>query len=339
MKLNFKKIIADNLGSVVGQVEAKERLAENIIASHEQDGYLSPTGIFGPPGFGKTHLMEAAKGIFKGVWGDARKVIFARSGDELGGTLSFWEDMLLPHAANGKVLFIIDEFHKACKGVQDTVRSMIEITTDRRSKVVRKNDYEIVIDPLKHSFIIGTNKIDEIDDALLSRLDRIDLALFSDDEMEEILFRGVQGLGIRFDDNTMRKIAECNRGSARDIVKWIDAIRRHLAMAGKSTINKADVANIIRKRSTYPMGVSGNELNTLLHLEKHGEQQLKELATKNLCTSTEQNANERYLMQRALITVNVKRQLTQAGREYLAQLRADGFIPKVDKAASIVEIS
>ena len=74
------------------------------------------------------------------------------------------------------------------------------------------------------------------------------------------------------------------------------------------------------------MGVTRHELQTLLILERDGEQQLKELASKNQCSSSEQTAHELYLLKRGFMGITVKRRLTKAGHDYLASLREEGFI-------------
>ncbi len=145
--------------------------------------------------------------------------------------------------------------------------------------------------------------------------------------MEAIIFQGLENDGVTFNDNTLRAIAACNRGSARDVIHWLNAIRRYLARHDKKTINRGDVRSIIEKKECYPMGVSKNELRTLLLLEKDNGQQLQSLANKNLCAPDEQKANERYLMTRGLIKIDGVRYITKDGRDYLAQLRADGYIP------------
>ncbi len=319
------KVIDGIFEPIIGQELAKTRLADILASPLVENGYMAPTLLIAPPGIGKTKILRACKAIVKSLLPD-RRTLYFETGKEMGTPLGFFEQVLNPYVHGKEAVLFVDEFHEAPGPIQSIVRSMVEITTNREPKTIRKGDYEVTVNPLSHGFFLATNKIDSLDPALVSRFERIDLSMYSDVEMEGILFQGLQDENISFFDNTLRKIAQCNRGSARDVVHWINAIRRHLALRGKKSINKVDVAEIIRKRETYPCGVSMNELNTLLLLEKHGEQQMKELAAKNLCSPTEQNANEKYLLQRGYMTIDGKRYLTQAGREYLASLREDKFI-------------
>ena len=318
------KVIQSQFAPIIGQTNAKDRLKDVCLSPIVEDGYFAPLLIIAPVGTGKTRIIRALKAILKETL--ARKVINFESGAEMGTPLSFFEDVLIPYVHDKDCVMIVDELHKASKGIMSTIHDMLDITVERGVKVVKKADYECVINLNRHAFIFATSEVDKLDPALLSRCERIDLTLYTDDEMEQILFQGLEKSGITFNENSLRAIAECNRGSARDVVKWYNAINRHVAIAEKSTINKKDVAEIIRKQEMFPKGVSKCELQTLLHLEKAGELQMKELANRNLCTPSEQNANERYLFQKGLITVDVKRKLTVAGREYLVTLRKEGFI-------------
>lgn len=318
-------VIREFFSPIIGQSTPKERLSEILIGPTVEGGYMAPVLIIAPPGVGKTKLLRAIQSIVKKMLG--RKTIFFPSGEEMGSSDEFFDDVLIPHVHEKECVMFIDEFQDAASHMRDMVRRMIDITVERHSHVVSHGDKECVIDPKRLGIVIATNEIDKVPAALLSRCERIDLDLYTDDEMEQILFQSLDGL--HFHENTLRKIAECNRGSARDIVHWVNAIRRHAAIAGKKTLNREDVCQIIRKRETFPYGISKNELKTLLLLERFGDQQLKELSAKNHCQAAEQNSNETYLRARNFIEIGIKRHLTKDGREYLAELRKDGFLGPV----------
>lgn len=325
--MKILSLIKPHFTNVIGQEVAKCRLQSLLAGIKVESGFMAPTCLIAPPGLGKTMLLKAAQVTSKEVLG--RRTLYFESGSEMGTPAAFFEDVLAPYVHDKDVMVIVDEFHEADKRVQGIVRSMVEISTARNAKTIKRGDLEVTVHPNRFSLLVATNKVDLLDAALMSRLERIDLALYSDEEMEQILFKGIQEDHIRFNDNTLRSIAECNRGSARDVVKWVNAVRRHAAINGKQTINRADCAAIIKERETFPQGVSKNELSTLGLLEKFGDQQLKELAAKHLCSSAEQMKNETYLLQKGFLTIDGKRHLTYAGREYLAALRTEGFLPKL----------
>ncbi len=321
--LEVSKRIDERFKNIVGQESAKERI-KDILLGAAVDGFFPTLLVVGPPGWGKSFFMKALRDIVRDVL--KYKTLFAVRGDGLGTKTEFIEELLIPKFHGQKSIVICDEFHEAAKGVQSFIRSMLEPSAEREARHVPYNDSEITFDPFLNSFIIATNKVDELDAAFLSRFERIDLEPFSASELEEILYNGLRADNLIFHDSTLRMIAECNRGSARDIVHWINAIRRRVIVQEKKTINRADCMAVIKSRKTYPKGVTSLELKTLLHLEARGPLQLKELAAMNQSSSTEQDANEKFLRQRGFITTDVKRVLTNAGRVFLAELREDGFI-------------
>jgi Holliday junction resolvasome RuvABC ATP-dependent DNA helicase subunit len=331
------QIIDDTFSTVVGQTFAKKRLKQILLGSLMEEGFMPPVFIAAPVGTGKTLFMRAIKSIIKALTPE-RRTIFFESGNEMGTPLAFVEDILVRHLPEAEVTMFVDEFHEAKSGIHGILRSLIDVTIERAPKRFKLKDYEVFFNPKRHSMVVATNKVDEIDSALMSRFERIDLELYSDEEMEQILFRALQSQGITFNENTLRRIAECNRGNARDVVKWADSIRAHVAVAGKRTINKKDVADIVKMRETFPLGVTKNELRTLLHLESAGPLQLKMLAARNMVSCGEQMSFESYLFKRGFLAIDVLRRLTKAGREYLAELRADEFIDTPAPAAS-AEIS
>ncbi len=280
---------------------AKQRISDIYLSSIAEKGFVAPLMICSSPGKGKTRFMEAIKQIAKTVLG--RKTIHFATGREMGTPTTLAEDYILPHMVDKPSIMLIDEFHLASDKNMDLMLSMIEVTAKREVKEIKRGDFTIPINPLLNSFVVCTNRHDLIQPALMSRFERIDLKNYSDVELEQILFQGLEGKDIRFHENTLRQIASCMRGSARDAISWLNACTRHAACAGKNTISKQDVAEIIMKRESLPRGVTQHELNTLLILEKYGEQQLKELSSKNHCANAEQQRTEGFLMSLNLITV------------------------------------
>lgn len=319
-----RSAIQTAFSDVIGQTVARERIGEILLSSVVEGGFIAPTLLVAPPGLGKSKLLNVIKSLLKEPLG--RRVIYFRTGKSTGSPSEFLEEVLIGHMTDKKAVLAIDEYHEATPGVKNLLREMVETTTAREPQLVKRGDLEFVFNPLMHSIFLATNRVDEVDPALLSRMERIDLVPYSDDEMEGILFQGLEAEGIHFHGNTLRAIAECNRGSARDIIHWINAIRRHIGIEGKKTVNKDDVREIIRKREAFPRGVTKNELRILRLLIKHGELQMKELASMRGCSPSEENADERYLLAKHFMTIDVKRQVTPEGRAYVRDLISEGFI-------------
>ena len=331
-----KRIIKTECDKIRGQTHVKAAIYNCIVAAFMAGGFHEPILLVAPPGVGKSRILELWNALFRACLG--RRVLKFSRGEETGTKNSFIEDVLVPHFHDKPAVLSIDEAHEMNAKNKAIIRSLLEPRADRRPNTVRfHSDYECTFDPNKQTIILATNQIDKLDDALISRCRRIDLSLYSDEEMMGILTDGLTAQAgmpnITFADNTLKTIAACNRGTARDLIHWINAIRNRCTLTGKNSINKADAKLIIESRECYPLGVTANELKTLLYLESKGELQLKELAALNIINVKEQNANEKYLLQRRLIGIDSKRRLTTEGREYLADLRKhkysiDGLIAK-----------
>ena len=316
-------LIDKAFSDIIGQKAALMRLKEILLGGISQ-GSISSTILISPPGAGKTMIMNKLKELVKKL--TKRKSIFFKRGEDTESREKFFESVMIKEMANQEAFVMIDEMHETPRALQMTIRSCIEIKRGSDTEKIILGAKEFHYNPKLHSFFLATNRIDEIDPALLSRLERVDLTFYSDAEMEQILQQELRQEKIQFTDNTLRSIAECNRKSARDVLLWVKQITRYLSNRGKNTISKKDAQEIIKSRDCYPLGLSRTELETLLFLEKRGELQLKELACLNLCNSKEQTANERYLIQRGLLTIMGKRILTEDGTRYLKELRKEGYL-------------
>lgn len=321
-----EKVIDGELAKIVGQEQAKARIKQILLGALADEGFMPPVLIVAPPGVGKSHILKIWNALVRCLL--EKRVLQFATGEECGTRTSFMEDVLMGHVDGKKAHVSVDEAHEAKKPVLNLFRSLLEPCVNRLNRVLQvpMSDATVTWNPHLNSMTLATNQIDKLDPALVSRCERIDLSLYSDEEMEEILQRALKGANIRFNENTLRLVAMCNRGTARDLIHWQNSIRSFASIAGKNTINKDDIFEIIKRREALPLGVSKAELKTLLYLEKFGPMQLRQLAARNLCESREQSTNEKYLLYRGLITVDVRRKLTTEGRKYLIELRKGGFI-------------
>jgi Holliday junction resolvasome RuvABC ATP-dependent DNA helicase subunit len=320
-----KTVVRRELQRFVGLKHIKGKVESWILGGVMDKGFLPPVALIAPPGTGKTQILQSMMGLARACVG--KQGLFFKRGEETGTKTSFVEDVLIPHFHDKDAVIGIDEYHEVKKPVAATIRSLMNPTVARKCHTIRAHgDYEVTFDPYKNSIVIATNKQDLLDQAELSRYQVWNFPYYSDEELEEILQKAMQTVEIRFADNTLRKIAECNRGTARDIVLWSDAIRQAIAIKGKKVLTKDDAKTIIQTMESYPLGLNVNEAKTLILLEKYGELQLQELAARNIVMPKEQRATERYLLQRGLVGVQQLRRLTQAGRAWIADVKKQGFV-------------
>lgn len=318
------KRIDEGFASIVEQEPAKQAVKELILGGVAQKGFIPSMLFVAPLGTGKTRFLRTVKNIMGDLFG--RKATYFESGKGMGTALAFYEDVLVPRVHGKESDIFADELHEAPAPTLSVVRDLLEPNVERAPKRAAFKDYEVLWHPYQNCFIGATNRLDLLDPPLVSRFERINLDYYTDDGMETILFNGLKDAGIKFNENSLRRVAECNRGSARDVVKWVDSIRSYAAVRNKVTINRADIGELLKSKNIFPLGVTRVELRTLQLLHKFGPAQLQNLAAKNCVSSAEQKANEAYLMQRGLIVVEGLRRLTVGGQVYLQSLEKEGFI-------------
>jgi Holliday junction resolvasome RuvABC ATP-dependent DNA helicase subunit len=324
-----RQIIRKRFSKIIGQSSLKERLEEILLGAVGQKGYLPSIGIFAAPGLGKTKVLKIVQDCIIDLRTEGlleKKIHYFERGLDVGGIQSFFVDLLCKEVHDKDAIVSIDEAQELQEEHLHTIRTCLEITVARQPKLVRRFDKEILFDPSRHSFILGTNEWQKMCPALRSRLNKVYLEYYNDEELEQIMFLETKDLGIRFAESTLHSLAVLNRGNPRDIVNLLDDVRARVAIKGVNSINKEDVRHIIKARGIYPLGVTQLEMRTLLTLRKQGQAQLQFLAASNQVDSKEQKEAEKYLLQRGLVKVEGFRKLTSEGRKYLADLREDGYI-------------
>jgi Holliday junction resolvasome RuvABC ATP-dependent DNA helicase subunit len=324
----IRALCAKRFSKLVGMSAIKVRSTEAIVSA-AKDGFFAPTLIVGTAGLGKTRLLVILVSLLRDILD--RQALFFPRGEDCGTRIKFVEECLVPRLNDHNATLAIDECHELKGNVSSLIRSMLNPTAERKATTVRAcGDYEITFEPTRQTVIFSTNKVEKLDGPLMSRFERWDLPLYTDEETEQIFTICFQSNGskIKFVGKSKRMIAECNRGTARDIVHWFNACVTNCNARGKDIVGEKEAIDLIKSRETYPLGVVQNELNTLLHLERKGELQLKELAALNIVSSQEQNANEKYLRQRGFLGTAGKRSLKPDGAAYLASLRKAKFLPE-----------
>ena len=312
-----------HFSNTVGQHAAISKIVDLWGGHYYDEGHIPAHLITAPPGLGKTHLLENIRKMARAL---GRKPLFVNSGKELGTRLDFGE--VCVREMQGKTAtLIIDEFHEAAAGVQNAFRSMIEVSAVRKPREVKfSDDLIFTFDPTIHTVVLGTNRLDLVDEPFRTRLEIVELEQYSDEEIEEILTQMLRGSQISFEDGSLRMIAECNRGNARDIISWGGSVKRRIASLHKKNVDSTDVVSILKTKGILPKGVNKSELAILLALESSSGLQQQVLAAKCGCSPSEIKAHEKYLWRREFVRNEGNRHITKNGEEYLRYLRNCGFL-------------
>lgn len=131
--------------------------------------------------------------------------------------------------------------------------------------------------------------------------------------------------GLRIAENTLELAARCGRGTARPLESIIAHLSRVAAIAGKATINRAEILDAMRALELFPLGVSAREISILIRSKGAGIAArmvpiVYAIEPKSASLSIAFLANLGFVSVRAGVVT-----MTTKGDAYLNQLAAEKF--------------
>src|SRR5215204_3048770 len=216
-----------SLGTFVGQARLKERLAIAIGAAQERDEPLEHVLFHGPPGLGKTTLAH----------------IIA---EEMGGKLTITSGPSLEKVANlmgiltklepGDVLFV-DEIHRTPRVIEEYLYpAMEDFAVDF---VLDKGPYAKAIRlPVKPFTLVGaTTRAGLLASPLRDRFGLLfHLDFYTPEELEAIVTRSADLLGVEIDQVAAAEVARRSRGTPRIANRLLRRVRDFAQVKGHATV-------------------------------------------------------------------------------------------------------
>ena len=181
-------------------------------------------------------------------------------------------------------------------------------------------DYNVVFDFRRLSFMFATTEGQSIFHALMDRMERIDLQEYSVEELGKIVLLGLEDYTIKAD--ALAQVATVLRGNARAAQKMAGHIKTYLDGNGKAEFTLDDWNSLQKQKSILPLGLLEKELEILRILERKKETRLTELAAITcLSKGSIQKVYEMFLMKQGLLEIApAGRSLTTKGKTYLRAL-------------------
>jgi Holliday junction resolvasome RuvABC ATP-dependent DNA helicase subunit len=279
---SIMETIKNAYSSVVGQ----SRLISNRILAHSAwaMGNDAPTSLLltGAAGLGKTHFLRADLAARAAAVEIRREreaeTLFLRSPQEIRLAGDAYFDAVESFQNGDGVA--LDEIHEIdisptvqTRKLRAILKGLLVREPGQTRRVKLDDDTEISRHVSDIYIAAGTNYPEKIKDgpALISRFGgETPLALYSTEDLTKILLIMTASAGLRIAENTISLVAKCGRGTARPL----EAIVSHLAamaiMAGKETLNRADILAAMRALELFPLGVSKREVSILVRAKGAG---------------------------------------------------------------------
>jgi holliday junction DNA helicase RuvB len=222
-----------SLGDFTGQVRVRENLEVFIKAARARGDALDHVLLAGPPGLGKTTLAQIVARELGVNFRATSGPVIAKAGDLAA---------LLTNLQENDVLFI-DEIHRLSPAVEEILYPAMEdfqldliIGEGPAARSVR-------IDLAPFTLVGATTRSGMITTPLRDRFGiPLRLNFYEVDELEAIIKRGANVLGIEINKDGASEIAHRARGTPRIAGRLLRRVRDFAFVSGKEVIN-ADISD------------------------------------------------------------------------------------------------
>lgn len=244
-----------------GQKNVKESLKIAISAAKKRKEALEHILFYGPPGLGKTTLSHL---IAKEMNANIR--ITSGPAIERAGDLA----SILSNLEKGDVLFI-DEIHRLNKVVEETLYPAMEdycldiiIGKGPSARTLR-------LDLPTFTIIGATTRIGLLSGPLRDRFGVIHrLDFYSPFELEKIIIKAAEKLGVKIDKESVVEIAKRARGTPRIALKILKRARDYVQVKGNGEIVKNLMGEALGMLDMDHLGLNDIDRKLLLAIiEKH----------------------------------------------------------------------
>jgi len=293
-------------------------LAESAKA---KDGILPHIGFFGPPGHGKTTLAAILADYVD------REFVYINS-TAVRSPLTLRGVILHPDNLRKGAVVLLDECHRLPSSIQDNMLSVLEypavLVTSYKDQIIRDNL------PSNISFIFATTHQGLLRDALLSRLEILELHEYSTEQKQIIalkyLIRQHKMKPESLDLDTVMEIGRRSR-SGRHVVKFCDNIVRYMEAKNINELTPEVANEVFEVMGVDHNGLTKRDKLLLSYVRQSGGCGLDTLeAYLNVPKKDIKDKLEPFLLRRGLIVRQSSgRAITQRGMDALDGVKINAF--------------
>ena len=301
---------------IIGQDRVKKALGFYIDGFKETN--CIPHLMFtAPRGCGKTTMATAMAKNLKA--NGSIKPLITINCSTIKSLKQFFNMIVIPHMVERDATVLFDECSELPKDVTMALLTITNPNPENQNEFSYE-DYNVVFDFRRLSFMFATTEGQSIFHALMDRMERIDLEEYKLDELGQIVMMGLKDYTV--DEKTLESISSVLRGNARAGQKMAMKMKLHLDAYGKKHFDNEDWKELMDKLGILPLGISVQELNLMRYMARKKATRLTELAAiTGLSKGAIQKDYELYLSKMGLMEIQPEgRSLTTKGLEYLNEL-------------------
>lgn len=307
----------------IGNDEAIDKISLKIKATNKKKSTFPHFGFFSEAGMGKTTLAElTAKEL------DAGFVYI--SSTAISNPLMFRQQIAeATEIVNekGRAIIMLDECHALNRRIQDNLLSLLEhpavlctsgFRYDEEKQKIVKDQYGTLKEELPEgiSFCLATTHPGDLSDALLSRLFKIKLKKYSNDELSRI----AKNLIGEISNEHAARIGSFSR-SARDVVKICEHLKDICLVEDKAIDNEV-IDKAIHFHGYENLGLSYDEIRYVKYLKTIGASSLSNISSYlNVSSKEVEEKIETFLIRKGYIFKDTRgRKLTKRGKALTKRL-------------------